>query len=251
MLLENKVAIVTGGSSGLGLAITRSIVACGGKVVVGDIDESAGAELAAELNGVAFLRCDVASADDNGALVRKALDTFGALDIAVNNAGISGPFKTLLETDFAQWKKTFAVNVDGVFLGMRAQIPAMLRRGRGSIINMGSIASKIGCPVMPSYIASKHAVDGLSKQAALDFSARGIRINVVGPGIIETPFVTKAEATGGEEARAVMAQATAMHPIGRLGRPEEVAGLVCWLASDEASFCTGGYYPVHGGYLAH
>ena len=250
MLLENKVAIVTGGSSGLGLAITRSIVACGGKVVVGDIDESAGAALAAELKGVAFLRCDVASADDNDALVRKALGTFDALDIAVNNAGISGPFKTLLETDLAEWKKTFAVNVDGVFLGMRAQIPVMLRRGGGSIINMGSIASKIGCPVMPAYVATKHAVDGLSKQAALDFSAKGIRINVVGPGIIETPFVSKAEATG-EEARAVVAQATAMHPIGRLGRPEEVARLVCWLASDEASFCTGGYYPVHGGYLAH
>ena len=104
MLLENKVAIVTGGSSGLGLAITRFIVACGGKVVVGDIDEAAGAALAAELKGVAFLRCDVASAEDNDALVRKALGTFGALDIAVNNAGISGPFKTLLETDLAEWK---------------------------------------------------------------------------------------------------------------------------------------------------
>ena len=124
MLLKNKVAIVTGGSSGLGLAITRSIVACGGKVVVGDIDESAGAALAAELKGVAFLRSDVASADDNDALVRKALATFGALDIAVNNAGISGPFKTLLETDFAEWKKTFAINVDGVFLACGLRSPS-------------------------------------------------------------------------------------------------------------------------------
>ena len=149
MLLQNKVAIVTGGASGLGLAITRAIVANGGKVVVGDIDEAAGAALAKDLEGVAFLRCDVTSAADHQALVRKAQDDFGSLDIAVNNAGVSGPFKTLVDTDYADWKKTFAINVDGIFLGMQAQIPVMLGRGGGAIVNMGSIASKIGSPMMP------------------------------------------------------------------------------------------------------
>lgn len=246
--LEKKVAIVTGGGSGIGHAISVLYAAEGAKVVVSDIDEKGGNAVVEEIKkkgGEAiFVKADTSKADDNKALVEQTVKAFGALHIAVNNAGIGGPQANTGEYPIDGWDKVIAINLSGVFYGMRYQLPAMQAAGSGSIVNMASILGKVGTRLSSAYSAAKHGVIGLTESAALEYADKKIRINAIGPGYIITPLLT------GHLDEAAMKALVDLHPMGRLGKAEEVAELACWLASDKASFVTGSYYNVDGGYLA-
>ncbi len=247
-MLKDKVAIVTGAGSGIGKAIAILFAREGAKVVVSDINEGGGSEVVAEIenaHGEAFfLRADTSKPEENERLVNETVKRFGALHIAVNNAGIGGPVAPIGEYPVDGWNKVIAINLSGVFYGLRYQIPAMLKSGRGSIINMASILGKVGTKGSGAYVSAKHGVIGLTETAALEYAAQNIRINAIGPGYISTPLVTNSldEATRNA--------LVGLHPMGRLGKPEEVAELALWLASDKASFVTGSYYNIDGGYLA-
>ena len=246
--LNGKVAIVTGGGSGIGRAISELYASEGAKVVVADMDEEGGNETIAAIKkegGEAiFIQGDTSKPDDNKKIVDAAVEKFGALHIAVNNAGIGGPLALTGEYPIDGWDKVIAINLSGVFYGMRYQIPAMEKAGNGSIINMASILGKVGAKNSPAYSAAKHGIIGLTETAALEYANKNIRINSIGPGYIITPLLTK---NLNEEA---MKGLVGLHPMGRLGKPEEVAELALWLASDKASFVTGSYYNIDGGYLA-
>jgi NAD(P)-dependent dehydrogenase (short-subunit alcohol dehydrogenase family) len=198
------------------------------------------------------VKTDVSNPEDAKALVELTVKEFGRLDVAVNNAGIGGPTAPVGEYPIDGWDRIIGINLSGVFYGMRHQIPAMLAGGGGAIVNMASIAGKVGLPNGSGYAAAKHGVVGLTETAAVEYAARGIRVNAVGPGFIDTPLIGKravmdtAAASGNEETQAL----AALHPMNRLGEASEVAELVLFLASDRASFITGGYYNVDGGYLA-
>lgn len=246
--LENKVAIITGGASGIGKAIALLYAAQGAKIVVTDIDEKGGNETVAEITAsggeAVFMKADTANPDDSKSTVDHAIAHFGGLHIAVNNAGIGGPLMPTGEYPIDGWDKVIAINLSGVFYGMRYQIPAMLASGGGSIVNVASILSKVGSPGSPAYVAAKHGVIGLTEAAALEYAKQNIRINSIGPGYIVTPLLTNALSAE------VMKSLETLHPMGRLGTSEEVAELALWLNSDKASFVTGSYYNIDGGYLA-
>lgn len=191
-----------------------------------------------------FFKADTSKPKDNEALVAEAVKRFGALHIAVNNAGIGGPAAPVGEYPIEGWDKVIAVNLSGVFYGMRYQIPALKAAGGGAIVNMASILGKVGFRSSAAYVAAKHGVVGLTKNAALEHAPDKIRVNAVGPGFIRTPLVEKSMDA------AALAALEGMHPLGRLGEPAEVAELTLWLCSDKASFVTGSYYAVDGGYLA-
>ncbi|MFE2865807.1 MULTISPECIES: SDR family NAD(P)-dependent oxidoreductase [unclassified Embleya] len=242
-----RTAIVTGAASGIGAAIARRLAADGANVVVADLDDDGAARVAAEITeagGTARgMRVDVAEPQSCAALVRAAVEAFGGLHLAVNNAGITGPHAHTGEYPTDGWRKVIEINLSGVFYGMRHQIPAMLESGGGAIVNMASILSSVGFPNAVGYVAAKHGVLGLTKTAAIEYAQQGIRVNAVGPGFIETPLLKESDA----EAHAALAR---LHPMGRLGTVEEVTEPVAFLLSDRAAFVTGSYHLVDGGYTA-
>ena len=247
--MAGKVALVTGGTSGIGRAAALAFAAAGAKVVVSGRRVEAGegtVKLVEQAGGEAlFVRADIAKAADVGALVRKTIEAFGGLDYAFNNAGIEQvPTPTQEQTE-ETFDAVFATNVKGVWLSMQAEIPEMLKRGGGAIVNTSSIAGQVAFPGTGIYVASKHAVEGLTKAVALEFATQGIRVNAVSPAAIETDMLDRF--VGGAEGKSRMAS---MHPIGRVGRSEEVAAAVLWLCSEAASFVTGHALPVDGGFLA-
>lgn len=242
--LSNKVALVTGGASGIGKAIVAMFVKEGAKVAFTDINEELGLKVQEEIGGdCMFLKADAASAEDNERIVKETVAKYGALHIAVNNAGIGGEANVVGDLSLEGWKKVIDINLNGVFYGMRYQLPEMEKVG-GSIINMASILGSVGFAQSAAYSAAKHGVVGLTKSAAWEYGTRNVRINSIGPGFIATPLVDD------NLPPEVLQYLETQHAFQRIGRAEEVASLALWLASDEASFATGGYYPIDGGYLA-
>ncbi len=246
---ENKVALVTGGGSGIGEAVALELASEGASVVVVDLNLAGAQKVVDRIVGeggkaVAF-EGDAANPGDNEASVDLAVTTYGALHLAVNNAGIGGEAGPAGEVSIEGWLKVINVNLNGVFYGMRYQIPAMLEAGGGSIVNLSSIHGSVATPFggNSAYTAAKHGVVGLTKNAANEYGAKGIRINAIGPAYIETPLL------GGLQAE-IKAELIKNHPIGRLGRAEEVSALATFLLSDAASFITGSYHLVDGGYTA-
>lgn len=247
MELKEKVALITGAASGIGKSTALLFAKNGASVLLTDIDEEKGKALTEEIksNGgkAVFLKADVSKPQDSEKSVKEALSHFSKLDIAVNNAGIGGEQAPVGEYEIEDWNKVIAINLSGVFYGMRYQIPAMLKNGKGSIINVASILGDVGFANSAAYVAAKHGVLGLTKSAALEYSAKGVRVNSVGPAFIKTPLLDNLD-------KGLLEQLVGLHPIGRLGEPEEVAELFLWLASERSSFATGAYYPIDGGYLA-
>jgi NAD(P)-dependent dehydrogenase (short-subunit alcohol dehydrogenase family) len=251
MLLDGKSALVTGGGSGIGRCIAMVWAREGACVTVADINEATGretVELVEAMGGRAiFCRADVSDPEAHAIVVGAAKETFGALHIACNNAGIDGgagaEFLPIAKVPIETWTRVIAVNLSGVFYGMRAQIPALLESGGGAIINMASIMSQVSMAGTSPYTASKHGVLGITVAAALEYSSQGVRINAVAPGFIDTPLLASISE---EEIESIKQR----HPIGRLGRPEEVAELVLWLSSSGSSFATGALYRVDGGYMS-
>jgi NAD(P)-dependent dehydrogenase (short-subunit alcohol dehydrogenase family) len=247
-LLDNKVAVVTGAGSGIGREIAIQFGAAGARVVVSDIDEKGGAETLKTIAGNGgtglFLRADTSRPAESEALVARTVKEYGALHIAVNNAGIGGPAAPVGEYPIEGWDKVLSVNLSGVFYGMRYQLPAMLKAGGGSIVNIASILGAVGFRGSCAYVAAKHGVLGLTQNAALEYGLKKIRVNAVGPGFIRTPLLEK------NMTPEAMTMLGGLHAMGRLGESAEVAELVVWLCSDKASFVTGSYYPIDGGYLA-
>jgi NAD(P)-dependent dehydrogenase (short-subunit alcohol dehydrogenase family) len=249
--LAGKVALVTGGSTGIGQASSLALARESAKVVVADVNVHGGEETVRVIRRAggeaSFIKADVLVAAEVEALVNHAVATYGRLDCAFNNAGIAGAIgASTHEYPDESWDRVIGINLKGVWLCMRYEIPQMLKQGGGAIVNTASIWGLVGAPGAAAYVASKHGVVGLTRAAALEYAPQGIRINAVNPGTIRTPILDPFIAAI-PEFESLM---TARHPIGRIGRPEEVAEAVVWLCSDAASFVIGQTLPVDGGYTS-
>ena len=248
--MEGATALVTGGASGIGRSTAVLFAERGASVVVSDVDVEGGEKtvgLAKETGAEAvFVECDVSDSSSVEQLVRKTLDTYGRLDAAFNNAGISGAQATTVDYPEDDWNRVLAVNLTGVWLCMKHEIPAMREKG-GAIVNMASVLGLVGFANSGAYVAAKHGVIGITQTTAVECAGDGIRVNVVCPAFIETPMIENA---GIKEGSDFYDTVVGLHPIGRLGRPEEVAEAVVWLCSDAASFVTGHSMLVDGGYTA-
>ena len=246
---DGRSALVTGGGSGIGRATALLLARRGAGVLVADIDgdnaEAVAKEISSEGGTATALRIDVTDEAQVADMVKRAVDAHGGLHVAVNNAGTSGNFAPTADVPTDEWRRVIELNLNGVFLCMRAEIPAILESGGGSIVNTSSGAGLMGFAGLPAYVASKHAVVGLTRSAALEYSAKGVRVNCVCPGTVRTPML---EAFTGDEAT-LQAMGRAM-PIKRLATPEEIAEGIVWLASDSASYVTGHALAVDGGAAA-
>ncbi len=242
--LDGKVAVITGGCSGIGLATARRFAEEGAKVVIGDVDETAGPRVAEEVGG-SYVRCDVVSKDDVDALFRTAKESHGSVDIAFNNAGISPPEDdSILDTDLDAWRRVQEVNLTSVYLCCKAALPHMLEQGRGSIINTASFVAVMGAATSQiSYSASKGGVLSMSRELGVQFARQGVRVNALCPGPVNTPLLRQLFAE--DEQRA--ARRLVHVPMGRFAEPEEMANAVLFLASDESSFITASTFLVDGG----
>jgi len=245
---EGETAIVTGAASGIGRKTAERFGAEGANVVVSDVDADGGAETVERIeaaDGTAtFVETDVSDAGDAEAMVREAVDAYGGVDVAVNNAGIEGETAPLDELSVDAWDRVLDVNLKGTWLCMKYELPELVDGG-GAIVNVSSIAGLVAAGGAP-YVASKHGVVGLTRVAATQYADDDVRVNAVCPGVIDTPMVDRA----GEDDPEAIEQFVGMQPLGRMGTPEEVANSIVWLCSEEASFVTGNAYPVDGGYLA-
>jgi NAD(P)-dependent dehydrogenase (short-subunit alcohol dehydrogenase family) len=246
---EGKTALVTRGGSGLGEAISKDLAKNGVNVVVVDLNIDGATRVANEITaagGIAVqFPCDTAVAEDSKKAVEFAVATYGALNYAVNNAGVSGDSVLVGDVDVADWDRVIGINLSGVLYGMRYQIPAILASGaaEGAIVNMTSIHGAVAAPGYAAYTAAKHGVVGLTRNAAAEYGAQGLRVNAIGPGYINTPMMAPAP-------KEVVTSLVVKHPLGRLGQPEEIANVTTFLLSDKASFMTGSYVRVDGGYTA-
>ena len=245
--LADKVGIVSGGSSGIGRSTVLEMAARGAAVIVADVDDAGGEAVAAEVQAAGgkaiFQHTDVSDADAVAAMVGSALSNFGRLDIAYNNAGIEGKQAPLPDQKMTDVQRAFDIMINGVYTSMQQEIPAMLETGGGAIVNASSIWGLNSWPEWSAYTTAKHAVSGMTKVAALEFAAKGVRINAVAPGPVLTPLLLRGWNND-------PAKASDRVPMRRIGQPEEIAHVVCWLCSDESSFVTGHIMPVDGGMSA-
>jgi NAD(P)-dependent dehydrogenase (short-subunit alcohol dehydrogenase family) len=251
--MDGKVVLITGASAGIGRAAALQFAEAGAQVVVADIAVEGGEEtvrLLEEAGGTGhFMKVDVTQSAEVEELVNQTVERFGRLDYAVNNAGIEGEVALTPEYSEEMWNRVLAINLTGVWLGMKYQIPQMLKQGGGAIVNTASILGLVAAPTFSAYNASKHGVVGLTKTAALEYAEKGIRVNAVCPGFIETPMVMERGVRAGEDEE-VYRSIEEQHPMKRLGQAEEIAEAIVWLCSDAASFVTGAALNVDGGYVA-
>jgi NAD(P)-dependent dehydrogenase (short-subunit alcohol dehydrogenase family) len=248
--LEGKVALVTGAGAGIGLAAAKAFAEAGAAVALADVDEkavrAAAEKLLAAGHKALAVRCNVADKVDVAAMIDRTVSTFGRLDAAFNNAGVNCDSASLLETDDDEFERIIDVNLRGVWNCMKAELRQMTAQGSGAIVNCSSIGGMVGSKGRSAYSASKHAVIGLTRSAALDYATCGIRINAVCPGIINTPMAVRVTKNDPEIVKAMLAR----EPIGRFGEPEEIASAVLWLCSPAASFMVGHAMAVDGGVVA-
>ncbi|MDH3530784.1 MAG: glucose 1-dehydrogenase [Acidobacteriota bacterium] len=246
---ENKVALVTGGTSGIGEATVRAFAGDGAKVAFTGRQEDKGNAIAdavvAEGGNALFIRADIRKPGDVARMVVETLDAFGRLDLAFNNAGVEQAFKPLVEQTLEDFDFLVETNIRGVWLSMKEELPAIIESGGGAIVNTSSIFGVVAAPLNPLYVACKHAVIGLTKSTALEYAKAGVRVNAVLPAAIETPMIDRFARD--EKTQAYL---KSLHPVGRMGRPEEVAQAVLWLCSEKASFVTGTSVRIDGGYTA-